>query len=94
MHIYKVLLAFFLLSSCGGGSSSSDNQINPPTIQPPSLTNETCLNTQVTDLKRCNLVHDSIERFYYIFRIRFLSTSWRRNWSDKTYSSDVGWRNW
>ena len=75
MHIYRVLLAFFLLSSCGGGSSSSDNQINPPTIQPPSLTNETCLNTQVTGLKRCNLVHDSIERFYYIYEPPNLDTN-------------------
>ena len=75
MHIYKILLVSLILSSCGGGSSSSDNQINTPITQPPNSTNETCTNTQVTDLKRCDLVHDSIERFYYIYEPANLDTN-------------------
>ena len=67
MYFYKALLLLLMLSSCGGGSSSSDDETNSPIIQPPNLSNETCENTQVQNLKRCDLIHNSIERFYYIY---------------------------
>ena len=67
MYFYRALLLLLMLSSCGGGSSSSDDETNSPIIQPPNLSNETCENTQVQNLKRCDLIHNSIERFYYIY---------------------------
>ena len=67
MKTHEIFLILILVTSCGGGSSSSDNQTSLPITQPPDSTNETCINTQVTNLSRCNLIHDGAERFYYIY---------------------------
>ena len=67
MKTHEIFLILILVTSCGGGSSSSDNQTSLPITQPPDSTNETCINTQVSNLSRCNLIHDGAERFYYIY---------------------------
>jgi len=67
MNIRVAILITLLISACGGGSSNSDAPTNP-IITPPDSTNETCTNTEVLNLKRCNLVHNNIERYYYIYK--------------------------
>ena len=74
MYIFKFLLVLILLYSCGGGSSSSDFENNPPTIQTLNST-ETCISTQVPNLKRCDLVHDNIDRFYFLYEPSNLDTN-------------------
>ena len=75
MKIRELLLVTIVISSCGGGSSSSNNDTNTPITQTPDSTNETCINTQISNFKRCNLVHDSIERLYYIYEPQNLDAS-------------------
>ena len=75
MKIRELLLVSIVISSCGGGSSSSDIDTNTPITQTPDSTNETCINTQITNFKRCNLVHNSIERLYYIYEPENLDAS-------------------
>ena len=75
MKIRELLLVSIVVSSCGGGSSSSDIDTNTPITQTPDSTNETCINTQITNFKRCNLVHNSIERLYYIYEPENLDAS-------------------
>ena len=74
MHIYKLLLVLILLCSCGGGSSSSGIENNAQIIQSSNST-EVCSNTQVANLKRCDLVHDNIDRFYYLYKPSNLDTN-------------------
>ena len=74
MHIYKLLLVLILLCSCGGGSSSSGIENNTQIIQSSNST-EVCINTQVANLKRCDLVHDNIDRFYYLYKPSNLDTN-------------------
>ena len=74
MHIYKLLLVLILLCSCGGGSSSSGIENNAQNIQSSNST-EVCTNTQVANLKRCDLVHDNIDRFYYLYKPSNLDTN-------------------
>ena len=62
MKIRELLLVSIVISSCGGGSSSSDIDTNTPITQTPDSTNETCINTQITNFKRCNLTPISISR--------------------------------
>ena len=74
MNDYKFLLIILMLSSCGGGSSSSGNE-SIPLITQPQNSIETCTNTQVVNLKRCDLVHDNIDRFYYLYQPSNLDTN-------------------
>ena len=74
MHIYKLLLVLILLCSCGGGSSSSGIENNAQNIQSSNST-EVCTNTQVANLKRCDLVHDNFDRFYYLYKPSNLDTN-------------------
>ena len=74
MNIYKFLLVLILLYSCGGGSSSSGIEGNTQIIQSSNST-EVCINTQVANLKRCDLVHDNIDRFYYLYKPSNLDTN-------------------
>ena len=74
MNDYKFLLIILMLSSCGGGSSSSGNE-SISLITQPQNSIETCTNTQVVNLKRCDLVHDNIDRFYYLYQPSNLDTN-------------------
>tara|TARA_B100001109_G_scaffold189281_1_gene155963 strand:+ start:906 stop:1853 length:948 start_codon:yes stop_codon:yes gene_type:complete len=66
MNTRIALLITLLVSACGGGSSGTGDIVNTITT-PPASTNETCSNTQVLNLKRCNLIHNNTERYYYIY---------------------------
>ena len=74
MHIYKLLLVLILLYSCGGGSSTSGIENNTQ-INQSSNSTEVCTNTQIANLKRCDLVHDNIDRFYYLYKPSNLDTN-------------------
>ena len=56
------------MSSCGGGSSSSSQDtIIPPESGNDDLFNETCIDTSRSGMKRCDLKHDNLDRFYYVY---------------------------
>ena len=65
-----------MLSSCGGGGSSGSENISPPdTDNDNSLLNETCVATSRSGMKRCDLKHDNLDRFYYIYTPNNLDTN-------------------
>ena len=68
MKAYQLGLLILILSSCGGGSSSSSRDISiPPESDNDNLFNETCIDTSRSGMKRCDLKHDNLDRFYYIY---------------------------
>ena len=68
MKKYKIAFLIFLLSSCGGGGSSNSQDTNIlPEADNADLLNETCANTNRTGMKRCDLKHDNLDRYYYIY---------------------------
>ena len=68
MKTYQLGLLILILSSCGGGSSSSSQDISiPPESDNDDLFNETCINTNRPGMKRCDLKHDNLDRFYYVY---------------------------
>ena len=68
MKTYQLGLLIIILSSCGGGSSSSSQDtIIPPESGNDDLFNETCIDTSRSGMKRCDLKHDNLDRFYYIY---------------------------
>ena len=67
MKTYQLGLLILILSSCGGGSSSSSQDISiPPESNDDDLFNETCIDTSRSGMKRCDLKHDNLDRFYYV----------------------------
>ena len=68
MKTYQLGLLILILSSCGGGGSSGsqDVSIAPETDNDDSL-NETCIETSRSGMKRCDLKHDNLDRFYYVY---------------------------
>ena len=68
MKTYQLGLLILILSSCGGGGSSGsqDVSIAPETDNDDSL-NETCIDTSRSGMKRCDLKHDNLDRFYYVY---------------------------
>jgi len=65
---YQLGLLIIILSSCGGGSSSSSQDtIIPPESGNDDLFNETCIDTSRSGMKRCDLKHDNLDRFYYVY---------------------------
>ena len=68
MKTYQLGLLILILSSCGGGSSSSSQDISiPPESDNNDLFNETCIDTSRSGMKRCDLKHDNLDRFYYLY---------------------------
>ena len=68
MKTYQLGLLIIILSSCGGGSSSSSQDtIIPPESDNDDLFNETCIDTSRSGMKRCDLKHDNLDRFYYVY---------------------------
>ena len=68
MKTYQFGLLILILSSCGGGGSSGPQDISiPPETDNDDLLNETCIDTSRSGLKRCDLKHDNLDRFYYVY---------------------------
>ena len=65
-----------MLSSCGGGGSSGPQDISIPLeTDNDDLLNETCTDTSRSGLKRCDLKHDNLDRFYYIYTPNNIDTN-------------------
>ena len=65
-----------MLSSCGGGGSSGPQDISIPLeTDNDDLLNETCTDTSRSGLKRCDLKHDNLDRYYYIYIPNNLNTN-------------------
>mgnify|MGYP001327453679 CR=1 FL=1 len=63
-----LFICIFLLYSCGGGSSSQETVNNENnTINSNNELNENCINTSRQGLQRCDLEHDGIDRYYFIY---------------------------
>ncbi len=61
------ILFLFLISSCGGGGSSGSN--NQDLSAPEEdIVSEVCSNTSVQNLKKCDLKHDNLDRYYYLYK--------------------------
>ena len=64
-----VLIAFaFFLVSCGGGGGSSPNSSNQnDESSDNTLEGEICINASRENLQKCDLKHDNLDRYYYIY---------------------------
>ena len=68
MKIVLLIILLFSLISCSGGSSTASNIDDNNGLQNnPSITVENCISTNQVGLKKCDLLHDNRERFYYIY---------------------------
>ena len=68
-------MLILILSSCGGGGSSSPENISPSEIDNDDSFNETCIDTSRSGMKRCDIKHDNLDRFYYIYTPNNLDTN-------------------
>ena len=64
------LFSIFFISSCGGGGSSSGSDNDSNFIIP--ATNSISENCETVSwnnkLERCDLIHNELERYYYIYK--------------------------
>ena len=68
MKSLKAVLLACLISSCGGGGSSGPQEISiPPETNNDNSLDETCINSSRSGMKKCDLKHDNIDRFYYVY---------------------------
>ena len=72
-RVYIFLFFLILLASCGGGSSNGDD-LNTPFNPNLESTNETCIEESI-NLQKCNLIHDNLNRYYYIYKSANLDIS-------------------
>lgn len=63
-------LSFSLLISSCGGSTSSVNDVDDDGVL--NSINETCISLRI-NTKRCNFVHDGLERYYLIYTPSYLA---------------------
>ena len=68
MKNIHLLIFLVIISACGGGGSSNSQETdstNPPNI---NLITESCSPSWWnSSLDKCELIHDSLERYYYIY---------------------------
>ena len=63
------ILFFFILTSCGGGGSSNINETTDSNSnQDTNINSEVCSNAGRDGLTKCDLKHDGLDRFYYVYR--------------------------
>ncbi len=75
MRYSKTILILFFIYSCGGGgSSNSPLEVDNPINQNPNVIIESCSNTTRTGMQKCDLKHDSLDRYYFIYRPANLNT--------------------
>ena len=68
-------MLILILSSCGGGSSSGPQDISPSETDTDDAFNESCIDSSRSGMKRCDLKHDNLDRFYYIYTPNNLDTN-------------------
>ena len=76
MRYFKTILIIFFISSCGGGgSSNSPAETENPINQNPNIIIESCSNTNRQGMQKCDLKHDSLDRYYFIYKPDNLNSS-------------------
>ena len=75
MKTYHLGLLVLILSSCGGGGSSGSEDVSISLETDNNSFNETCIDTSRSGMKRCDLKHDNLDRFYYIYIPNNLNTN-------------------
>ena len=61
------ILFLFFIAACGGGGSSGSNNQDLSSPQDDSLI-ELCSNTSIQNLQKCDLKHDNLDRYYYVYK--------------------------
>ena len=74
-YLKTISLLFFIYSCGGGGSSNSTTEIDNPSNQNPNVIIESCSNTTRTGMQKCDLKHDGLDRYYFIYRPENLNTN-------------------
>ena len=76
MRYLKTISLLFFIYSCGGsGSSNSTTEIDNPSNQNPNVIIESCSNTTRTGMQKCDLKHDGLDRYYFIYKPDNLNTN-------------------
>ena len=76
MKYFKTILIIFFISSCGGGgSSNSPEETENPINQNPNIVIESCSSTNRQGMQKCDLKHDSLDRYYFIYKPDNLNSS-------------------
>ena len=73
-YLKTIPILFFIYACGGGGSSSAPTEIENPSNQNPNVIIESCSNTTRTGMQKCDLKHDSLDRYYFIYRPANLNT--------------------
>mgnify|MGYP001247958914 FL=1 len=73
-YLKTIPILFFIYACGGGGSSSTPTEIENPSNQNPNVIIESCSNTTRTGMQKCDLKHDSLDRYYFIYRPANLNT--------------------
>ena len=74
-YLKTISLLFFIYSCGGGGSSNSPTEIDNPSNQNPNVIIESCSNTTRTGMQKCDLKHDGLDRYYFIYKPDNLNTN-------------------
>ena len=73
-YLKTISILFFIYSCGGGGSSNTPTEIENPSNQNPNVIIESCSNTTRTGMQKCDLKHDSLDRYNFIYRPANLNT--------------------
>ena len=67
-YLKTISILFFIYSCGGGGSSNTPTEIENPSNQNPNVIIESCSNTTRIGMQKCDLKHDSLDRYYFIYK--------------------------
>ena len=74
-YLKTISILFFIYSCGGGGSSNSPLEVDNPSNQSPNVIIESCSNTTRTGMQKCDLKHDGLDRYYFIYKPDNLNTN-------------------
>ena len=74
-YLKTISILFFIYSCGGGGSSNSPLEVDNPSNQNPNIIIESCSNTSRTGMQKCDLKHDGLDRYYFIYKPDNLNTN-------------------
>ena len=76
MRYLKTIPILFFIYACGGGGSSNlPIEVDNPSNQNPNVIIESCSNTTRTGMQKCDLKHDGLDRYYFIYKPDNLNTN-------------------
>ena len=74
-YLKTISILFFIYSCGGGGSSNAPLEVDNPSNQNPNIIIESCSNTTRTGMQKCDLKHDGLDRYYFIYKPDNLNTN-------------------